>query len=679
MNTQRRRSQRHALAVFAAAVLALLPLGAKAGVDAADFVLTDARIYTAAGGRLAEAMAVRQGQLVFVGDAVGVQPYIGPRTVVERAGGRFVVPGLVDSHIHPLDIVDLDVCDLNSSAKSLRKLADFVAACIKRYRPPPGKWLRVHQWNPTAGNQPDSEFSSLRVALDKGAPRNPVELLGNDGHHGAFNSRGLATARNAAGKVVGFSKATLATDFSAFRSLIGTDEGGEPNGGVNEDARFAIDPSGMLYSELEAVAKNPARITQRLNSVGITAILDAMAAPEGLPVYEKLLTHGQMTVRATLAQFYDPSHRLTKDGRVDYDGMVAAAKAVRSRYASNPLVRADFIKLFADGVVEANPFSVPPTLGNAAMLEPYLQPLLATDAKGHATVTGYVDPQSAACVEARAQAARYQATTEAQAFQRTNGFHPGQCQVSRGQLQHEREVELEYVKRMHLAGFNVHIHVIGDRGMRTALDAIEAARAADGNSATHDGLAHIQFAHSTDIARAGRDHLFLAYTYSWANVDLEYDMTVIPFLQKMTGNSLASRHVAGSYYEENTYPARATKDAGAILVAGSDAPVNTRDPQPFVNMAVAVTRRLAPSQPAFNPRQGVTIREVLDAYTINGARMLGREREFGSLEVGKSADFAILDRDLLALADCGKADEIAGTRVLATWFRGKRVYVAPAR
>jgi len=645
--------------------------------EPADTVLTDAHIYTAAGGRVAEALAVRHGTLVYVGDTAGAVAFVGPKTRTVKAGGRLVVPGLVDSHIHPLDILDLDVCDLDSKPYTLKQLSAFVGACAKRYHTGPGKWLRVHQWNPTGGNQPDADFPTIRVALDKAAPQALVELLGNDGHHAAFNSAALASASSIAGKVVGISKATLAGEFAAYHRLIGTDERGEPDGQVNEDARYALDPNSMLYNELEAVSKVPEKIPARLNSVGITAILDAMASPVGLAVYDKLLASPHMTVRVNLAQFYDPSHTRTADGRVDFDGMVARAKEVRAKYASNPYLRADFIKMFADGVVEANPFSTPPTLGNAAVLEPYLQPIFTTDAKGHASVSGYVDPGSAVCIEVRAHPEKQQAAADIAAFTKSNGFHPGQCQISSGQLQHERDIELEYVKRMHLAGFNIHIHAIGDRALRTALDAIEAARAADGNSSTHDGLAHVQLAHPTDIQRIGRDHLYVAFTYSWANVDLDYDMTVIPFLQKISGNSLSARHVAGSYYETNTYPVRATKNAGATLVAGSDAPVNTRDPQPFVNMAVAVTRR-SPGEPVFNAAQAITIREVLDAYTINGARMLGRDKEIGSLEVGKSADFVVLDRDILKLADSGKADDINGTKVIETWFQGRRVYHAPA-
>jgi len=143
------------------------------------------------------------------------------------------------------------------------------------------------------------------------------------------------------------------------------------------------------------------------------------------------------------------------------------------------------------------------------------------------------------------------------------------------------------------------------------------------------------------------------------------------------GNGIVSGGGTGSYYFENSYPVRAVKDAGGIIVGGSDAPVGTRDPQPFVNIAVAVLRHM-PGDAVLNGRQALSVREALDAYTIEGARFLGREREFGSLEVGKSADFIIVDRDLLALAANGRAEDIARTRVLETWFRGQRVYRAAA-
>jgi len=155
----------------------------------------------------------------------------------------------------------------------------------------------------------------------------------------------------------------------------------------------------------------------------------------------------------------------------------------------------------------------------------------------------------------------------------------------------------------------------------------------------------------------------------------EYDISVVPFIEHVSGNSFAAFHDPNSYYERQFYPDKSTKLAGATLVAGSDAPVNTRDPQPFVNMMTGVTRSQAPFAPA-TPQERLNIRDLIDAYTINGAHAMGRADEFGSLEVGKSADFILLDRDIIALADAGKPEAIGETRVLETWFMGRRVYVS---
>jgi predicted amidohydrolase YtcJ len=92
-------------------------------------------------------------------------------------------------------------------------------------------------------------------------------------------------------------------------------------------------------------------------------------------------------------------------------------------------------------------------------------------------------------------------------------------------------------------------------------------------------------------------------------------------------------------------------------------------------MEFAVTRAKH-GLPPTSPWQRIDIRDVLDAYTINGARSVRREEEIGSLVPGKSADFIVVDQDILALADAGHADRIGQTRVLQTWFRGRRVYTA---
>jgi predicted amidohydrolase YtcJ len=214
--------------------------------------------------------------------------------------------------------------------------------------------------------------------------------------------------------------------------------------------------------------------------------------------------------------------------------------------------------------------------------------------------------------------------------------------------------------------------------VRAADDANEGARAADGVITTRDAIAHLMLGHPDDVARIGRDHLYIAYTYAWSYVDVDYDMDVIPFIQPVHGKGYEALHTPGSYYESNVYPWRSSKEAGAILVAGSDAPVDTSDPQPFVNMSCAVTRRL-PGKPALNADQAISIRDAIDAYTISGARYLGRDPEAGSIEVGKSGDFIVLNQDILTLADEGHADDIRNTAVLETWFMGKRIYVSKVR
>jgi predicted amidohydrolase YtcJ len=655
-----------------------LVLAAAAGAQtplAADVVVTEAKIYRGPNLPDAQAMAARDGRIVFLGSNRDAAGWIGSSSRVLHLAGARVLPGLVDAHIHPLDILDLDLCDLDSKPVTLKELSAFVRQCLVRYNTPAGGRLVVHQWDHIAGNQPDADFPTLRAALDKASSGQQVQLLGNDGHHGAFNSAALAAAKNAAGRTIGLSKASLETDFAAYKKFVGIDAGGEPNGAVNEDARYLINPNSMANTDLDDVMKAPQRIPERLNSVGITAILDAMTAPDTVAVFDTLAQRGQLTVRASLAQFYDPALFHTADGKVDYDAMVAKAVAIRAKYSSNPLIRADFIKLFADGVLEGNPYAVPPTLPNGAALQDFLQPIFTVDSKGLASVTGYVDTASPLCTEVRANAAKYADAATAIEFLEQHGFHPAQCIVSNGQLQHDRTVILEFVRRFHLAGFNMHIHVIGDRALRTALDAIEAARKADGNSSTHDSLAHIQLSAPEDVARVGRDHLYVAWTFAWMNVDTGYDMTVIPFMEKIHGNSYQALHAPGSFYEANAYPVRAVQNAGGITAAGSDAPVETRDPRPFVNMAHAITRR-NPGGKALNAGQDLNVDEAIEAYTINGARMLGIDKDAGSLDVGKSADFIVLDRDILKLAANGRADDIAKTRVMQTWFRGKQVYAA---
>jgi len=680
--SSRLRNPAVASSLAVAAMLSQMPAFAREPVKA-DLVLKNGRVYTVDGShRIAEAMAVKNGKVVFVGDNRAVDAFVDRKTIVEDAGGKLILPGLVDAHIHPIGIVDFGGCSLQSKARTLAEIAGLVRQCVVDAKLQPGQWLAVNQWEYAAGNQTDAKYATLRAALDDAAPVNPVIMTGWDLHHSAYNSRALALAKNAKGETVGYSKKTLATDFAHYTAVVGVDRNGEPSGDIQDEGRSVIDSSDVSRQEFAKLLAEPQRLALRLNSSGITAIWDAATSASGgifgpdsiYDVYDKLQKQGQQSFRVNMAQLWEPEDFRDADGRVNWDALFAKADVIRQKYARNPLASADSVKIFADGDMEANPNNTPPTFGASFRPVPYLQPIFEKDAQGFLSVKGYVDISSPECVFARAVPADVSTPTAIADFTKRYGFHPGQCAISFGIPQHAPWIFNDYVMKAHLKGYTIHIHTISDAAVHMALEAIEAARKADGVYSRPDTLAHLQCATPADIKRIGEDHLNLVYTFSWMYAEPKgYDLSTVPFFNKVQGNSYEALHNPNDYFEQCNYPTKTSKDAGAVLIAGSDAPVLTRDPQPFVNMEMGVTRSRRGGQPS-SPWQRLSVEDVIDAYTINGARALNRSREIGSLEVGKSADFIMVDQDILELAHSGHPEKIGDTKVLATWFMGKKVY-----
>jgi predicted amidohydrolase YtcJ len=238
---------RFSIPLHLAATSLLLLCACGPSVEPADLVLANAFVYTVDADRsVAEAVAVRGNQIVFVGDDDEVEDFIGPDTQVRNLAGKMVLPGLHDTHLHPLYIAAGDICDLDNRPLTLDAYVPFLRGCLSRYQIPEGEWLWADQWNFSIGNQPSERYPTMRAALDAVSAQHPIVLFGNDGHHYAVNSAALARAKNPAGDAVGLTAETLQTTFASYRELVGVGESGEPNGYLTESAIDLTDPPSRL-------------------------------------------------------------------------------------------------------------------------------------------------------------------------------------------------------------------------------------------------------------------------------------------------------------------------------------------------------------------------------------------------------------------------------------------------
>lgn len=391
-----------------AALLVLgLAVSARPVETSADLELGGGRIWTAEpDAPWAEAIAIRDGRIVYVGDAAGAARHRGPKTRVVELAGRLLVPGFNDSHIHlmggALSLERVDLIEDQSVEAVQARIRAFAAS------QPGSSWVLGRGW--LYGSFPGG--LPTRQQLDAAVPDRPAYMECYDGHSGWANSKALALAG-----------ITKDTKDPVNGTIVRDPAVGEPTGALKEsatalvEARIPIPGPEQRYQLL-------LRALQRLNSQGITSVQDAGYTPAqldaDLPLLERALREGQLTVRITASVQMGP-------GAVE--GAIARATALAKRLAGRRL-RFGAVKGYVDGVIEAH---------TAAMLEPYVD-------ASHGTGKPNWEP---AALDAAVTAA-------------------------------DRE------------GLQVYLHAIGDRGVRMALDAHEAARRTNNRPDRRGRIEHIE-------------------------------------------------------------------------------------------------------------------------------------------------------------------------------------------
>ena len=346
---------------------------------------------------------------------------------------------------------------------------------------------------------------------------------------------------------------------------------------------------------------------KKMSAVGITSLMDARVKPSAgddraepgeEDVWRRLYNTCRLPMRVRMAIIVDDVVDKPYD---DIDKTVAQLVEKSKEGDVDPnILRAGVVKVFADGVMEY-------PAQTAALLCPYL------DAHGKPT-------------------------------------------KSRGKLDLDPKFA-QLVTKLDAAGLTVHVHAIGDRAVRTTLDAFAAAREKNGDRDNRHQIAHLQLVDPADIPRFKALGVIADFQLLWARREPEREGPLEPYL--------------GPERYRNLYPAGSLHAAGALIIGGSDWDVSSYNP--FEAFQTAVTRSGGKGQKPLNIDEKIPLTTAVDAYTINAAFAMKQEATTGSLEVGKRADLVVLDRDIFSVDPY----KIGNTKVLRTYLDGQPVYSSP--
>jgi predicted amidohydrolase YtcJ len=228
--------------------------------------------------------------------------------------------------------------------------------------------------------------------------------------------------------------------------------------------------------------------------------------------------------------------------------------------------------------------------------------------------------------------------------------------VERGMLLYDSMLLKIIIQKIDSAGFQLHFHAIGDRAIRESLNGIEYAISVNGNNFRRHQISHANLPHPDDIERFYKLGVISNMQLWWMD-NSTYYTELLP-------------SIIGYQRVKKLHPFKSFANQGSLLSVGSDYPVTTLNP--FEAIQKAITRKDIDSnnEQIISENECLDLPETIAAYTIGGAYAQFMEKEAGSLEIGKWADFILLDKNLFAI----DPSEIHKTKLLKTFYRGKQVF-----
>jgi predicted amidohydrolase YtcJ len=511
----------------------------------------------------ADAVAVKDNKIIFVGSNDEVQGYVDTSTNVTDLSGKMMMPGFHDVHMHPIESASentqfaISVDEINPE--------NFIASIKKSSLENPGKgWLIG--FGHSIFTLLDSARSPLAI-IDEAVSDRPVIIMEQTSHSMWVNSAALALA--------GFTKDT---PHPTGGRILRDENTGELNGILIDNAGNMVmdiamaptsqslqkDYDGLIEFTLPELAKH-----------GITSISDARSfwKRDDHKTWLKAQKNDAITARVSVGLWAYPT--------ADDTTQLAELKAL---YSNEPdsFLKFNQIKLYSDGII---------INGTSAMLAKYNIDLIGL-------------PEN------------------------------------KGLNYFSQERIEQYITALEPMGFDFHMHAIGDRGIREALNAVENS----GSDKGRHRITHVEIVDPADIPR-------------FAQLNVTADAQV-------AGDFTNPEHwhendeLIGAVRSDNAVPIKSLDAAGARVTLSSD--WNVSPYNPFIGLQNAVTR--AP--------QELTLAKAIKAYTLNGAYVMRQEDKVGSIEVGKLADFVILDKNLFDI----EPNTINQTKIVTTVFNGEVIY-----